>query len=135
MFPLFTVFLSLPYTLLSICWPNDTAAMNTLSCMPPEIVVRILQSCSDFCQLLALASTCKHIYSVWTQNSQAIITKALIATLNVQSFDDALLAVRSTLAVTLFAILTILRLKQPISFAKLCYPSRKSRAPFHYWNC
>ena len=67
--------------------------MDLLSFGPPEIICSIFRSCDDFSQVLALASACKHLHSIWTESSSSIITKDLVASMEVLSFEDALMAV------------------------------------------
>ncbi|KAH8807244.1 hypothetical protein F5884DRAFT_880059 [Xylogone sp. PMI_703] len=62
--------------------------------LPVEILTRIFESCDDFLQVVALASTCKHAHTAWVTNSPIIIWGA--GKSQIRSFDDALMAVRAT---------------------------------------
>ncbi|KAK3936267.1 hypothetical protein QBC46DRAFT_452855, partial [Diplogelasinospora grovesii] len=55
----------------------------------PEVIVVVFQDCQDFRQVLALASTCKHLYSVWQAHSRSIIWG--IALRKIPDFDHTLM--------------------------------------------
>jgi hypothetical protein len=63
--------------------------MSLLLSGPPEIVTHILQGCDVFHQLLSIAGTCKHLYSVWANNSGVIAWE--VGKRSIVSFDDALM--------------------------------------------
>jgi hypothetical protein len=56
-----------------------------------EIVSRILQSCDDFPQLVALAATCKRLHSLWLPDTATLIWH--VGRSSILAFDDALIAV------------------------------------------
>lgn len=64
---------------------------HSLLSVPPELLKRIFESCDDFCQVVALASVCRHAHTVWVDNSGAIVWS--VGKSQIRSFDDALMAV------------------------------------------
>ncbi|KAH8593555.1 hypothetical protein B0O99DRAFT_626577 [Bisporella sp. PMI_857] len=60
----------------------------------PEIFTLIFQNCDSIVDLLAFAATCKHIQSVWLENSSTIVWEVSIN--SIRCFDDALMVVRAT---------------------------------------
>jgi hypothetical protein len=74
--------------------PNST--MGQLDSSPTEVIVRILESCEDFSQVLSLITTCKHLHSIWLTNPGTIIWK--VGKRNILCFDDALMAVSGVFA-------------------------------------
>jgi hypothetical protein len=66
--------------------------------LSPEMIVLILQNCDSTRDLLALISTCRHIYDVWRVNPAASIWPVYLHEL--PHFQDAITAV-STRGITL----------------------------------
>ena len=66
-----------------------------LAC-PPEVMVQILQQFDSFTEIMRLACTCKHLYSLWEAHAPLIGCK--LAQECVIEFDRALMAVRLTKA-------------------------------------
>jgi hypothetical protein len=58
---------------------------------PVEIIVRILQSCHSTKDVLALVSTCRHVYHVWRGNMAAALWPVWLR--EIPHFQDALMAV------------------------------------------
>jgi hypothetical protein len=65
--------------------------MSLLLSAPLELVSRIFQSCDDFRDVVALATTCKHLHSIWAHEEGTILLQ--VGRRTVLSFDKALLAV------------------------------------------
>lgn len=59
---------------------------------PAEVILRILQCCDSTRDLLALVSTCRHVYSVWRGNVAAALWPVWLR--EIPHFHDALMAVR-----------------------------------------
>ena len=59
--------------------------------IPVEILTRIFETCDDFPQVVALASTCKQTQTAWVTNSPTIIWN--VGKSQIRSFGDALMAV------------------------------------------
>ncbi|KAN0102797.1 hypothetical protein V8E51_011110 [Hyaloscypha variabilis] len=62
--------------------------------LPVESIIRIFENCDGFPQVVALASVCKQTHAAWVTNPGRIIWS--VATSQIPSFDDALMAVRAT---------------------------------------
>lgn len=60
---------------------------------PVEIIVRILQCCHSSRDLVALASTCRHVYLAWRGNMAAALWPLWL--LEIPHFEDAIMAVRT----------------------------------------
>lgn len=58
----------------------------------PELAVLIFTSCETYPQLVALASTCKQIHSIWQRNRAYLIW--IVGLQTRPAFNDALMAVR-----------------------------------------
>lgn len=57
----------------------------------PEILTLILASCESFAEVIAFASTCKEVYSVWKENAPPILDR--LGPRCIPAFDEALVAV------------------------------------------
>ncbi|KAH7378125.1 hypothetical protein BKA64DRAFT_750507 [Cadophora sp. MPI-SDFR-AT-0126] len=68
--------------------------MGELTSLPAEVSTQIFEACDDIVQLLALASTCKKVQSVWVSHSSTIIWA--FGKSNIRCFDLALMVVRAT---------------------------------------
>ncbi|KAH7309987.1 hypothetical protein BKA65DRAFT_575780 [Rhexocercosporidium sp. MPI-PUGE-AT-0058] len=68
--------------------------MVKLISLPTEVASHIFQACEDFPEVIALASTCSYLHSVWQLNSATIIWK--LAKESVRCLDIVLMAVRAT---------------------------------------
>jgi hypothetical protein len=62
---------------------------------PVELILRILQYCHSTRDVLALASTCRHICDVWRGNVAAVLWPVWLR--EIPHFEDALHAVSSFL--------------------------------------
>jgi hypothetical protein len=58
---------------------------------PPELIVRIFQSCDSTCDLLALVSTCRHTYRVWQAHAAPALWR--VWRREIPYFQNALVAV------------------------------------------
>jgi hypothetical protein len=58
---------------------------------PPEILIKILQSCESFRQLLRLAMTSRRLYEVWQEHMPMVIWH--VGPKEIAAFDTALMAV------------------------------------------
>ncbi|KAL2067658.1 hypothetical protein VTL71DRAFT_15754 [Oculimacula yallundae] len=67
--------------------------MAVLDSLPVEVTASIFQKCADFPQVVALASTCQTLHSVWLASSSSIIWEV---GKGIRCFDLALMAVRAT---------------------------------------
>ena len=72
------------------------------STAPPEIVVRIFQSCDSFADVRALLLTCRHTHAVWVANGPGVIGH--VARKLIPAFDGAVMAVRNALAYALASL-------------------------------
>ncbi|KAF3941582.1 hypothetical protein ABW19_dt0206797 [Dactylella cylindrospora] len=72
----------------------DTENQTSILGAPVEVLSRIFEFCDLFSQAIALASTCKALYSVWVENEAYILHK--LAGNTIVAYDDALVAVRAT---------------------------------------
>jgi hypothetical protein len=78
-----------PNLLFAINKPGTT--MNAIFCIP-EIVILVFQGCDGLQDVMALASTCKYIASIWRLYSSCIIWP--LAKAEIPGFSQALMAVR-----------------------------------------
>ncbi|KAH8647196.1 hypothetical protein BX600DRAFT_443410 [Xylariales sp. PMI_506] len=60
---------------------------------PPELICQVLQACHSGPDVLALASTCRHVHDVWLQSAPIVIRK--VWPQHVSAFEEALIAVGS----------------------------------------
>lgn len=67
---------------------NIVKKMETL---PLELLTHIFESCDDFPQVVTLALVSKRNHAAWVRNPGRIIWS--VATSQIRSFDDALMAV------------------------------------------
>jgi hypothetical protein len=58
---------------------------------PPEILIRILQSCQSFQQVLRLATTSRQLYEAWQTHMPMVIWH--VGPKEIPAFDTALMAV------------------------------------------
>ncbi|CZS93025.1 uncharacterized protein RAG0_03506 [Rhynchosporium agropyri] len=72
---------------------NKILATVSISSLPVEVAVSIFEQCDEFQEVVALASTCKGLHSVWRLSSSSIIWKV---GRGIRCFDLALIAVRAT---------------------------------------
>jgi hypothetical protein len=66
---------------------------------PVEIILRILQCCHSTGDLLALVSTCRHIWNVWRGNAAAALWPVWLR--EIPHFQDAIIAVSRGLGLRL----------------------------------
>jgi hypothetical protein len=65
--------------------------VKKMETLPVESIIRIFENCDGFPQVVALASVCKQTHAAWMTNPGRIIWS--VATSQIPSFDDALMAV------------------------------------------
>lgn len=66
--------------------------MDVINSIPPEVLLQILTSCSNFPQMISLVSTCRNLYSLFVAHSGFLLWE--IGQQTILNFDDALTAVR-----------------------------------------
>lgn len=59
--------------------------------LTPELMLRILQACVNFSDLVALASSCKQIHEAWVTHAPSLLWK--LAPTKILAFNAALMAV------------------------------------------
>ncbi|KAF3914336.1 hypothetical protein AA313_de0205614 [Arthrobotrys entomopaga] len=72
----------------------ESATGSPFLLLPTEIHLAILGHCDAFTQALALATTCKQLWSTWNNHQKALLYP--IGRNSVVAFDDALVAIRAT---------------------------------------
>lgn len=66
-------------------------AFSNLLSLTPELMLRILQACVNFSDLVALASSCKTIHATWVKHAPSLLWK--LAPTKILAFNAALMAV------------------------------------------
>lgn len=95
-FHLLHIFLYNPDHLYTADYDVSTMTSNILLSSPPEIVLRILNSCDTLPQLIPLISTCKRLHSIWLSNMSTIIWH--VGRESIPAFRYALVAVSEAAA-------------------------------------
>lgn len=65
--------------------------MASLISCPLDIILRVLQCCENFSEVIAITSTCTQLHRIWLHNSSQVIL--IVGARTTLAFDDALSAV------------------------------------------